>query len=63
MNVIAVDIGTNSLRSAIVRFENDQGKILVSESKPITVYSPSVLFYEHDSNEIWSQLAECIKVS
>jgi len=63
MNVIAIDVGTQSVRCAIVNFEDGKGNILSSQTKPIEIYSPSALFYEQDSNQIWSQVCQCVKVT
>lgn len=61
MNVIAVDVGTTSVRLAIISFHGDEfrkSKILASHEKDISHHQEGVRF-EQSSTEIWAAICEC----
>lgn len=57
---IGVDVGTGSARAALV---NSNGKVLKSFVKNIQTWNPQPDHYEQSSEDIWSVVCECVKVS
>lgn len=57
---IGVDVGTGSVRAALV---NAEGKVVKIEIKPIKTWNPKQDFYEQSSDEIWNACAHCVKVT
>ncbi|XP_071528220.1 FGGY carbohydrate kinase domain-containing protein isoform X7 [Panulirus ornatus] len=55
---VGVDVGTSSVRAALVL---QSGDILRIHSVPITVSNPKPDFYEQDSEEIWQAVCESVK--
>ena len=55
--LIGVDVGTGSVRAALVTIH---GNILQTTSKPITVNNPQPEFYQQSSDEIWSAVCCCV---
>lgn len=55
---VGVDVGTNSVRAALVRHS---GTVVVTHTVPITVYNPKPDFYEQDSEEIWKAASQAVK--
>lgn len=63
MNVIAVDVGTTSVRLAIISFTGPQlneVEVIKSHKKDIH-YSQEGLKFEQNSSEIWDSICECSK--
>lgn len=56
---VGVDVGTSSVRAALVLHCGDIQRI---HSVPITVSNPKLNFYEQDSEEIWQAVCESVKV-
>lgn len=56
---IGVDVGTGSVRAALV---NNSGKILKVSTCPIKIWNPKPDFYEQSSDDIWSSCCKVIKV-
>ncbi|XP_024219444.2 FGGY carbohydrate kinase domain-containing protein [Halyomorpha halys] len=55
---IGVDVGTGSVRAALV---NINGKILAVKVKPIKTWNPKPDFYQQSSEDIWQSCCEVIK--
>lgn len=63
MNVIAVDVGTTSVRLAIISFlgeDANEVNILASDEKDIKHYQDGCKF-EQNTNDIWQAICECSK--
>lgn len=56
---IGVDVGTGSVRSALV---NQKGKIIKTFTKEIKIWNPQPDFYEQSSEDIWQACCHTIKV-
>lgn len=64
MNVIAVDVGTTSVRLAIIRFQGDQlneVSVIASHMKDID-HVQDELKFEQSSKNIWHSICECSKI-
>lgn len=59
-DVIGIDVGTGSVRGALV---SRNGKIVKVHTLAITTWNPKPDFYQQSSNEIWSACCAIIKVS
>lgn len=57
---IGVDVGTGSVRAALV---NISGKILSVKIKSIKTWNPKPDFYQQSSEDIWESCCEVIRVS
>lgn len=57
---VGVDVGTGSVRAALV---NAFGKVLKVEVKPIKTWVTKQDYYEQSSNDIWNSCVYCIKVN
>ncbi len=57
---LGVDVGTSSVRVGL--FESSEGKLIRSESEPITVFNYQVDFYEQSSDEIFESICKCIRL-
>ncbi|XP_068245693.1 FGGY carbohydrate kinase domain-containing protein [Palaemon carinicauda] len=55
---IGVDVGTGSVRAALVTTD---GTIVKIETKSISINSCKTGFYEQDSGEIWQAVCHCVK--
>ena len=55
---LGVDVGTASVRVGLF---DSRGKLIDIKTKAITIYNPKVDFYEQSSDEIWTNVCECIK--
>lgn len=64
MLVISCDVGSGSVRVAIIEFNGDRlnGKPLAIATKPITIYNPQPEYFEQSSGEIWDNICECVQV-
>ena len=63
MNVIAVDVGTTSVRLAIIAFhgvKHNEVQVLASHERNIS-YKQEGAKFEQDSEEIWTMICECTK--
>lgn len=60
-NVIGVDIGTGSVRAALIQFDMEGvASILSIYSVPITTHNPAPDFYEQNSHEVWSSVVTAV---
>lgn len=57
--VIGIDVGTGSVRGALV---TKTGQIVKTHAEQITTWNPKPKYYEQSSNEIWSSCCIVIKV-
>ena len=56
---IAVDVGTSSVRTAVV---DRGGRIMSFASEEIRIWQPSADMYEQSSEDIWSCLCAAVRV-
>ena len=56
---IGVDVGTNSVRAALV---SSTGKLVSTATNPIKVYEPQAEYYEQSSDNIWLAVCKVIRV-
>ena len=56
---IGIDVGTGSVRAALVAKD---GCVLKTETLAISIHTPKKDFYEQDSQEIWKAVCHCVKV-
>ena len=56
---IAVDVGTSSVRTAVV---DKGGSIISFSSEEIRIWQPSTNMYEQSSDEVWSCLCTAVRV-
>jgi len=54
---IGVDVGTGSVRAGLV---SEDGNIVTSSTKEITVYNPKINHYEQSSLQIWEAVKETV---
>lgn len=57
---VGVDVGTGSVRAALVDSKGDVHKIHVEEIK---TWNPLPDHYEQSSDNIWKCICECVRVS
>lgn len=57
---IGVDVGTGSARAALVDGTGTVHKVHVKETK---TWNPAPDHYEQSSDDIWSCVCECVRVS
>lgn len=62
MYVIAVDVGSESVRSCICQFQGSLGKVLATKKQQITIHNVQQDYYEQDTNEIWTAVSNTIRV-
>ena len=55
---VGVDVGTGSVRAALV---SCNGKILGSHVVPIKIHNPQQDFYEQSSDDIWSAVCNAVQ--
>ena len=55
---IGVDVGTGSVRAALV---NKKGQVLHTAVEPIEIHNPLPDFYEQSSENIWSAVCSTVK--
>jgi len=56
---IGVDVGTASVRAALV---SSDGKIVSSATRPSQIWEPLPDYYEQSSEEIWRNVCAVVKV-
>lgn len=56
---IGVDVGTGSVRAALV---DKEGKILKVSTHPIITWNPKPNYYEQSSENIWTACCTVVKV-
>lgn len=56
---VGVDVGTGSVRAALV---TDYGKILTSHVENTKTWNVQTDFYEQSSENIWAAITKCVKV-
>lgn len=59
MYFIGVDVGTGSVRAALV---NKNGKIIKISTSPIKIWNPKPDYYEQSSDDIWTNVCKIVKV-
>lgn len=57
---VGVDVGTGSARAALV---DAHGRVQHMHVKTIETWNPLVDHYEQSSDDIWSAVCECVRVS
>ena len=57
--VIGIDVGTGSVRGALV---TKTGEVVKIHTEEITTWNPKPDYYRQSSNEIWSTCCSIIKV-
>lgn len=57
---IGVDVGTGSVRAALVQYNGD---IIKTSICPIKIWNPQKDFYEQSSNDIWKSCCKVVKVN
>ncbi|EAT41239.1 AAEL007088-PA [Aedes aegypti] len=57
-NLIGVDVGTGSVRAALV---SSNGRVLKTHVKPTQTWNPRPNHYEQSSDNIWSAVCECVR--
>ncbi|KAK7058756.1 hypothetical protein SK128_024871, partial [Halocaridina rubra] len=55
---IGVDVGTGSVRAALVA---KNGAILKTKTEAISIHNPKPNFYEQDAEEIWQAVSHCVQ--
>ena len=55
---LAVDIGTGSVRCALI---NDSGVMLQKRVENIKTWNPADDFYNQSTNDIWSKIVQCLE--
>lgn len=58
INLIGVDVGTGSVRAALV---SSSGKVLKTCVKPTQTWNPAPNHYEQSSDNIWAAVCECVR--
>ncbi|XP_055531896.1 FGGY carbohydrate kinase domain-containing protein [Wyeomyia smithii] len=58
VNLIGVDVGTGSVRAALV---SSAGKILKTHVIPTQTWNPLTNHYEQSSENIWNAVCECVR--
>ncbi|XP_064477013.1 FGGY carbohydrate kinase domain-containing protein-like isoform X2 [Ornithodoros turicata] len=58
MQFIGVDVGTQSVRAALV---NEKGVVLKTAVRDIDTYNPQPQFYEQSSEQIWNACCKVVK--
>lgn len=56
---IGVDVGTSSVRAAVVK---QDGKIIAKASETIRIWNPDTNFYLQSSDDIWNAVTQVVKV-
>ena len=56
---IGVDIGTSSVRAALI---TSTGRLVCSASSAITIWEPEPTFYEQSSTDIWQACCTVVRV-
>lgn len=59
-NLIGVDVGTGSVRAALV---SSSGQVLKTCVKATQTWNPLPNHYEQSSDDIWDAVCECVRVS
>lgn len=57
---VGVDVGTGSARAALV---DAHGRVQQMHVKAIQTWNPLTDHYEQSSEDIWSAVCECVRVS
>ena len=57
---IGVDVGTASVRAALVASD---GKIVSCATRPLQIWQPLPDYYEQSSEDVWSNVCLVVKVS
>lgn len=58
MQFVSVDVGTQSVRAALV---TDKGRFLKTASRPLETWNPQPEFYQQSSDQIWKACCEVVK--
>lgn len=57
---VGVDVGTGSVRAALV---TEKGKIVKNHVEPTKTWNIQPDFYEQSTEDIWNAIIKCVKVS
>lgn len=57
---VGVDVGTGSVRAALV---DSIGHVYKTHVKEIKTWNPKTDHYEQSSDDIWSSICECVQVN
>ncbi|KAK8776610.1 hypothetical protein V5799_030044 [Amblyomma americanum] len=60
MQFVSVDVGTQSVRAALV---TEKGRFLKTATRPLETWNPQPGFYQQSSDQIWKACCEVVKVS
>ncbi|XP_055373287.1 FGGY carbohydrate kinase domain-containing protein isoform X2 [Condylostylus longicornis] len=55
---VGVDVGTGSVRAALV---TSQGQVIKQHAKSIKTWNPEANYYEQSSEDIWNAVCECVR--
>ncbi|XP_049514298.1 LOW QUALITY PROTEIN: FGGY carbohydrate kinase domain-containing protein-like [Dermacentor silvarum] len=58
MQFVSVDVGTQSVRAALV---TDKGRFLKTASRPLELWNPRPGFYQQSSDQIWNACCDAVK--
>ncbi|KAH7935098.1 hypothetical protein HPB52_003958 [Rhipicephalus sanguineus] len=58
MQFVSVDVGTQSVRAALV---SEKGRFLKTASRPLETWNPQPEFYQQSSDQIWKACCEAVK--
>lgn len=58
MQFVSVDVGTQSVRAALV---TEKGRFLKTASRPLETWNPQPEFYQQSSDQIWKACCEAVK--
>lgn len=59
MQFVAVDVGTQSVRAALV---TEKGKIVKTATCPLDTWNPQPDFYQQSSEQVWRSCCTAVKV-
>ncbi|XP_075529333.1 FGGY carbohydrate kinase domain-containing protein-like isoform X3 [Dermacentor variabilis] len=58
MQFVSVDVGTQSVRAALV---TERGRFVKTASRPLELWNPRPGFYQQSSDQIWSACCDAVK--
>ncbi|KAH6940686.1 hypothetical protein HPB50_004874 [Hyalomma asiaticum] len=58
MQFVSVDVGTQSVRAALV---TDKGRFVKTTSRPLQTWNPQPGFYQQSSDQIWDACCDAVK--
>jgi ribulose kinase len=57
-NYVGVDVGTGSVRAALV---SSEGRVVRTHSRELSIHNPRPDFYLQSSTQIWQLVGECVR--